>query len=417
MKQLELFEKRVEILVFLSICSLIFSLNLLIKYNEFSEFSSQKYRFYDATLQSSYLKTGEKDRIYRVLKLKTDKFSFYTTTRSEFNIEIGKKVHLGIVTNGIKFLDFVKGTFYAPSFKIKELNSPPTLKDRVINFISSQHEISKMKELYLALYFATPISKELRSDVARWGIAHIIAISGFHLGIIFGFCFAIIFPIYRFFQNRYFPYRSAKFDITIAILVLMTGYLFVLDFTPSFLRSFVMCCVGFLFLMRNFEIINFLTLFLTIILCISFFPNLLFSLGFYFSSLGVFYIFLFLRHYGNKFKLWQNALLLNIYVFFAMNIPVYYFFDTITFQQISVVLLGYIFVVFYPLSIVLHILGFGGIFDRYLSEFFQFSLPVYRTTIPALLFYAVNLISLLAVRFKILTIMLAFLGIMPFLLI
>ena len=435
MKKLEIFENKREILLFLLFALSVFVLNLGFCYKEFSEFKSQKYRFYNAQILQNYEKTNAKGRTYRVLRLKTSEFEFYTTTKKDFETSGAKTLNIGVITQNVKFVDFVKKRFYMPSFKLKpkfensinsEQNSTQSLqnssnfknkfanlKQNAINFITSQHKNSKMQELYSALYFATPISRELRANVTNWGIAHIIAISGFHLGIIFGICFFIFKPVYKFFQKRYFPYRSVNFDISIFVFILMSFYLLVLDFTPSFLRSLAMAFVGFFLLMRNFKIINFATLFITIAFLIALFPHLAFSIGFYFSCMGVLFIFIYVKHFKDKFGLLAHLIFFNLFVWLCMNVPVYYFFSTLTPLQISVVPISYAFIIFYPLSVVLHIFGVGYIFDEYLLNFLEFSLSVYKTQIPLWLFVMANLSAILAIKFKKFALLCALLGFLP----
>ena len=432
MKKLEIFENKREIFYFLLFITIIFALNLAFCYREFNEFKSQKYRFYNAQILQNYEKTNAKGKTYRVLRLKTSEFEFYTTTKKDFKTNGAKYLNIGVITQNVKFKDFVKKRFYMPSFKLKpkfensfensaqSLQNSPNLKNKfanlkqnAINFITSQHQNSKLKELYSALYFATPISKELRANVTNWGIAHIIAISGFHLGIIFGVCFFILMPIYKFFQKRFFPYRSANFDISIFVFILMSFYLFVLEFTPSFLRSLAMAFVGFFLLMRNFKIINFATLFITIALLIALFPHLAFSIGFYFSCMGVLFIFIYVKHFKDKFSPFLHLIFFNLFVWLCMNVPVYYFFSTLTPLQIAVVPISYVFIIFYPLSVVLHLFGLGGIFDENLLNFLEFSVSSYQTQIPLWLFITANLCAILAIKFKKFALLCPILGFLP----
>ena len=432
MKKLEIFENKREIFYFLLFITIIFALNLAFCYHEFNEFKSQKYRFYNAQILQNYEKTNAKGKTYRVLRLKTSEFEFYTTTKKDFKTNGAKYLNIGVITQNVKFKDFVKKRFYMPSFKLKpkfensfensaqSLQNSPNLKNKfanlkqnAINFITSQHQNSKLKELYSALYFATPISKELRANVTNWGIAHIIAISGFHLGIIFGVCFFILMPIYKFFQKRFFPYRSANFDISIFVFILMSFYLFVLEFTPSFLRSLAMAFVGFFLLMRNFKIINFATLFITIALLIALFPHLAFSIGFYFSCMGVLFIFIYVKHFKDKFSPFLHLIFFNLFVWLCMNVPVYYFFSTLTPLQIAVVPISYVFIIFYPLSVVLHLFGLGGIFDENLLNFLEFSVSSYQTQIPLWLFITANLCAILAIKFKKFALLCPILGFLP----
>lgn len=413
--QNRLFYSKKEILLFLLIVLAVYFLNLAYEYHKFSEFKTKKFRHLDVIVEHSYLKT-KNDKTYRVLKLNAAEFSFYTTTKKENLIERYDSLNLGVVTDKITFKDYIKKRFYMPSFRIRQIEFEPKFKDKIIAFIENQHENDKIKELYATLYLATPISKELRDDVTKWGIAHVVSISGFHLSIIFATFFLVLTPIYKFFQDRYFPYRSSYFDISVVAFLTMIFYLFLLDFTPSFLRSLLMGWLGFLFLIKNLKILSFWTLFLTIILSVAIFPNLLFSIGFYFSCLGVFYIYLYMHHFkfgSGKKAVVLNIIVFNIYVYFAMNIPVYHFFETLAFTQIAVIPIGYIFTIFYPLSAFLHLIGQGGLMDEMLLNFLNYEVTTYKADIPAVLFYMMNLLLLPAIKFKSIAILLALIGILP----
>lgn len=420
MKPLRLFKNFYEISLFFSLILVIFCCNLAFEFRNFKDFKSQEVRYIDAKILKSYEKNGKNGKNYQVLKLKSENFEFYTTLKKPKNFAVNSFVNVGILSKNINFKEFLIKKFYAPNVKISPINREfyaknniLALKDKMINFITSQHESEKMKEFYSTLYFATEISKELRENVTNWGIAHIVSISGFHIGIIFGVIFLCVSPIYFWFQSRYFPWRDRKIDITNAVLLFLLIYLVILELTPSFLRSVGMCILGYFLLLRNIKILNFTTLFLTILLLVAIFPSLLFSIGFYFSSLGVLFIFIYLHHFSRYFGLFGNIFWLNIFVFLAMNIPVYFFFPTITIQQISVMPLGYVFVVFYPLSVVLHIINLGGILDVPLLNFLNFALPNYQTQIPFWLFLFANFCAVLGVRFKIFAFFAAVLGILP----
>ena len=271
----------------------------------------------------------------------------------------------------------------------------------------------KIAEFYLALFLATPISAELRADITHWGIAHLVAISGFHIGIIFGTLFFVLRWVYRYFQARFFPWRSAKFDISVVIFALLFGYLFVLDFVPSYLRSLAMGVFGFILLVRNLRITSFGNLFIIVAFLIALFPSLLFSIGFYFSCLGVFYIFAYCTHFWGKFGTFIDTILLNLFVFLAMNLPVYFFFETISAGQLAVIPISFAFVVFYPISVILHAFGAGGLLDEYLIAFLDFKLPLYQTHVPFWLFLVSNLLSLGAIWRKEFIFIIAILGFTP----
>jgi len=417
--KLNLFNSNREIALFLGLFTLILCLNLIFIHHKFRAFTAQNTQILQTKLITKYHKTSKNGKDYLVMRLKTDEFSFYTTS---FNPRFIAKMdtlpndislNLKVSTKNLKFQDYLKKSFYLPSFAPKIAETKPNLSQILGEKIAAQHENQKITNLFQALFLAYPLDRELRFNVTLWGIAHLIAISGFHIGIIFAVAFFILSPIYRALQRRFFPHRSMKFDLSVLIFALLTAYLFLLDFVPSYLRSLTMGVLGFLLLVRNFRLINFQNLFLAVILLTAIFPHLAFSVGFYFSCLGVFYIFLFTRHFWGKFGIITDTIILNFYVFLAMNIPVYFFFPTISLQQISVIPLSYIFTIFYPFELFLHLLNLGDLLDSFLLKFLDFSLPFYKTQIPLWLFLVANFISLIAIWWRKAAILVPILGILP----
>ena len=77
-----------------------------------------------------------------------------------------------------------------------------------------------------------------------------------------------------------------------------------------------------------------------------------------------------------------------------------YFFPLISLLQLSVLALNYLFGVFYPLSFLLHIFGYGSIFDEILSKMLAFRLSSNNLHISTFVFLLYNAITLLCVKFK-----------------
>ena len=198
-----IFENAREVYIFCLACALVFALNLGFSYYKFSEFKAQNGVILQAKILQNYEKTNEKGKIYRVLKLKTQDFSFYTTTLADFDAGANEQILIGAENKNVKFKDYLSGSFFMPSYGVAELRyaaSSEPLRDQIYGFIASQHESEKMTELFTALFLAAPVGKELRTDVNFYGVAHLIAISGYHLGLIFGFLYFIMRPAYSYFQ-------------------------------------------------------------------------------------------------------------------------------------------------------------------------------------------------------------------------
>ena len=412
-----IFENAREVYIFCLACAVMFALNLGFSYYKFCEFKSQNGVILQAKILQNYEKTNPKGKIYRVLKLKTNDFSFYTTTRADFDAGANEQILIGAENKNVKFKEYLSGSFYMPSYGTIELRYAPggeSVRDQICGFIAAQHESEKMTELFTALFLAAPVGKELRTDVNFYGVAHLIAISGYHLGLIFGFLYFIMRPIYRYFQARHFPYRNAKFDLSAAIFAILFCYLALIGFVPSFLRAFLMSLLALFLLARNVRVVSFELLFTVICAAVALMPSLLFSVGFYFSSLGVFYIYLYLRHFGERFSNLSNAILLNFWVFSAMILPVIYFFPLVSAQQLAVLPLTPLFSLFYPMSALLHVFGAGGALDEYLLEFLSWRAKGVNLSVPFWLFLLYNALSLASVKSKNLAVILVLLNLLCF---
>lgn len=336
-----------------------------------------------------YIKTkAEKpDKPYTVMKLSSQGHIFYITSRDDLKDLQGRFVRVyGKVDKRCDFVDYFKSCFFI-AFSIslmpkREFSAP--LKD----YFASQHKSAIQTSLFGALFFADSLSKQWREVANRLGLAHIIAISGFHLGVLSAFLFAIFAPPYRFLQRRFFSYRNEFYDLGAIILLFMCGYLVLLDFTPSFLRALVAGAIGFLLLFWGLEIINFKLLGLVGLICIALFPTALFSIGFILSMAGVFYIFLFVKHCP-KIPIFWYFVAFNVVIFFSITPLVHYFFPYFSPYQLVSVPVSVGFVAFFPLMIILHIFGFGGIFDKWLDMVVSAEIPSidYYLSLPLTLCY------------------------------
>ncbi|EAI0220577.1 ComEC/Rec2 family competence protein, partial [Campylobacter jejuni] len=112
-----------------------------------------------------------------------------------------------------------------------------------------------------------------------------------------------------------------------------------------------------------------------------------------------------------------NIILLNIWTFFAMVLPVLYFFPLISYQQILGIILSGIFVIFYPLVLFLHLINYGDLLNFILDEFFKFKIYGTNIHIPFWIFISYLIASLISVRFKYLAFLCIFANFIPFIMI
>ena len=403
-QKVQLFSTKKDFLYFISACGFILFYALLIEFNNYKNLTRFDSSIIEATVLKQYEKTKltKKNRLktYQVLKLKSkDGFTFYTTTKKTFPSSIGKKIKLEIWAGDISFYEYMT-SFYAFS-KTMDIYKTQTLKQKLNSFITSKHENNNITHIYQALYTATPMPQNLQTTFSNLGVSHLLAISGFHLGVLAMLLYFLFKLPYKYLQNRYFPYRSYKVDSFIFISVILLGYLLFLDSPPSLLRSYAMLIIGFLLYDRGYKIISMLTLVLTIFLLLSFFPRLVFSLGFWLSVSGVFYIFLFLIHFKKLNKIWQ-FILLPFWVYLLM-LP----FSLVIFGNFSIyhplsIIWTTLFSIFYPLSIVAHLIGYGNIFDNLLEVFIFFgkeNITIVLTQKWLILHILLSLISIYKKRF------------------
>lgn len=413
----EIFQNKKEIYIFLAALLIIFLINLSFIFYDFNKFKSSKILDGSAIVTKSFVKT-KNNKTYRTIHLSYNGLTIYTNVAKSSKIKKNDFVNFKIYINKVTFLQFLNGRFYAKSIKIsKSIEQQNNIRERVINKVESLHSEQKIANLYSALYFASVLNNDLRQDITKWGIAHLIAISGFHLGVIFATIHFLLNLMFAKFVRLFFPFLNLKFIISVFIFLILFFYLYVLNYTPSFLRAFIMSFIVFLCTVKNIKIFSFQTLFITILLSIALYPRLIFSISFYFSCVGVLNIFIFIRHFWGKFNLVMDSILLNLYVFLAMNIIVYYYFNIFSFAQIFVIIAGFIFIVFYPMSVFFHLVGIGDIFDKFILYFLNYDITTYQVHIPMWLFLVANIITLLSIRYKIMAVVSAIFGILPPLLI
>lgn len=390
---------------------LIFLGNLFWTYWQYCHFDQRTFRQGKFLVLNEYKKLSAQGREYQVLKLGNNKEILYLTWFRRAFLKKGDLLSLTYKPIKVTFKAFILKRFLIQGKNIQRLekDKEKNLRTKIKEKIHEQHDNKLMKELYAALYLAEDFDLSLRNALNQWGSSHLIVISGYHMLLLFSTLYFPLHFFYKFFQNRYFPYRNAKFDLSLIIFSLLFFYLYLVNFPPSFLRSFAMSLLAFALLARNVKITSFKFLFLIYLALISTNLHLLFSVGFYFSCAGVFYIYLYIHHFKDSVKnIFLNFLLFNIFVFYAMNIPVFYFFPMMTFYQPSVVLISLIFNIFYPLSIILHFFGKGGFFDKELLAFLTYELPSKDILLSWKVFLSYNLLSFSAIFSKKLALSLMF---------
>jgi competence protein ComEC len=177
----------------------------------------------------------------------------------------------------------------------------------------------------LLIGYREDLDKDLVQAYSNTGVVHIIAISGLHLGMIYGLLLVLLKPFRQ--------YRSIKFIRPLILLLVLWGFSFLAGMAPSILRSVVM----FSFIIigeslgRRTQILN--TLAASAFCLLIYDPYFLWDVGFQLSYTAVTSIVLFMQPiYRSLYlenpllrKLWQlNAVTLAAQIL-TLPVVLYYF--------------------------------------------------------------------------------------------
>ncbi len=357
---------------------IVISIRLYILYSDYKIFISKPFYFTYADIIRQYKK--DKYTTLRVYSSSLD-IEFFTTTYKHKNLNI-KRVRLKLFPSDSKitFSNYLTISYIKSKIiEIKPLSY--NIKNTLLDKIAIQHRDKFIREFYQAIFLANPISKELREKITKLGVNHLIALSGFHLTILWGILFFILNRIYRPFQQIYFPYRFNLIDVGFIVLVILAIFVYFVNSPASLIRSYIMILSGWLLLILGVELISFEFLAMVILVTIAIFPKMVLSIAFWLSIAGVFYIFLLLKNLKTKNRV-AIALIISFGIFILMLPITHLFFTTVNINQLCSPILSLIFTIFYPLSIFLHLINLGNIFDSSLLTLFELKSSIGDFKIP-----------------------------------
>ena len=389
MEHLPLFRNNKERGYFFLLLFLLFLFNISLNFVHYQKFTNNEVFQTKGTIINIYEKED-----YNIVKIVTKNFTFFTSVTKTIHYQTLEQINIFIVTKNITFYDYLKG-FYAKSFNIKIINKSST-KITLSDFINKQHENTSIASLYNALFLATPVDKTIREICSNFGISHLIALSGFHLGVISLVLYFLLHLFYNTLHQSYFPYRNKRFDIMIGVSIILFSYLVFVDMVPSLLRSFMMFVFALFLLRNNIKLFSFETLFIVVLFIVALFPKLLFSLSLWFSVAGVFYIFLFL-HYFKDVNKYLQFILFNFWIYLAMNPIVHFFFPTTSIEQLFSPIFTLLFTLFYPLVALLHILQLGDLLDDIVLFLINYPIQSIEVPTPLVFFLFYIFISIFSI--------------------
>lgn len=354
---------------------LIFLINLSIEYNKYLDFIDEEVYEVKVEVLNIYEKPTN-----NILRLKSQNFDFFANIDKSEDVKKSDVLNMAIISLDVSFWNYLKG-FYATTIYFDKLEKTPKFIDKIIEKINSNHEDEMIKELFQTLFLGTSISKELRDICTNYGISHVVALSGFHLTVLSFTIYWILYFPYSFFHQRYFSYRNKKYDLILISLVFLFYYLILTDIIPSLLRAFIMLVLTIYFLRSNIKIVSYTNLFFTFLIVIALFPKFLFSLGFWFSIIAVFYIFLFIQYFKNLNKYFQ-IIFFDFWIFLVFNPIVHFYFPQTTYEQFLSIPINILFAIFYIFEIVAHIFGFAIYFDGFIKDFLSYQMNVFSVETP-----------------------------------
>lgn len=371
----------------------VFMINILFNYLSYKELKKE----YIFETKAEVLNIYPKEK-FDVIKLKGDGFEFFASFSKDENIKKLDFLNVVFDTRNITFYTYLKG-FFTKILYFERGEKNNSVKEKIIKNIEENHDDFIIRELFNALFLAIPVTSQLRDIIAAYGIAHVVALSGFHIVVLSFIIYWILYFPYSFLQNRYFPYRNRRFDILLITMAILFYYLLLTDIVASLLRAFVLFSLGLYLLRSNIKVISYLTLFYTFLIVIALFPQYIFNIGFWFSIFAVFYIYLFIQYFknGNKILLY---IFFNIWMFLIFNPIVHFFFAQTAIEQFYSIPITIFFTIFYPLEIVAHIFNISSYFDDYLKIFLENKIYVYEVFTPLYFFILYILFSFFSIWSK-----------------
>jgi competence protein ComEC len=408
-ERVPLFSGRREWGIFLLVAVLLIVLRLGWEYRSYRDFVSRPF-FYTWGEVLWEREKGKEGGTYRLLKVRSDGGRlFYTRSYREEPLA-GRRVRFQLFPpKEPDFFRYLGAPYLSSRIKAIEEEGEETLHRRIAEGIAFQHRDRVAAAFYRAIFLGDPLPPVLREKIAALGVSHLVALSGYHLGILWGGIFFLLRPLYRRFQERFFPWRYDLADLGSFSLLLLAGYLWLTGMPPSLVRSYAMLLFGWGALLLGIEIVSFPFLLVTALALLVLFPSLLVSLGFWLSMSGVFAIFLLLKHWGHLPPWVVGALVVPLGIYLLMAPVSHSLFPVVSPWQHLSPLLSLLFVLFYPLEIFLHLVGMGGVMDPWLGRLWELPegsvemrilpgwlLPIYGMMAFAAIRYRAVLLSMLA---------------------
>lgn len=383
------------------VLGLIIAARLFLYYQEYKNLKNiPNYYYSDCQVVKVYDKKYYKHNS-TLLKLKSsDGLLFYLFTSKEPPKRFSWVRVKFKMKKGTSFLDYLRG-FFAYGSIVENIEDGFDPRGYLRRQIDKQHSDKEaINTFYHAIFLADPLDRALREKISNLGISHLVAISGFHLGIMWIFVFGILYIPYRYFQQNHFPWRHRNIDVGLVTLLILGLFVLFVGAPPALMRSFVMLAITWLALILGLELISFQFLSFAILVILTFAPKLIASLGFWLSVSGVFYIFLLIKWFKDLPGWFLTLVAIPVGIFLLMFPVGHLVFENTTIWQLMSAPLSVLFILFYPLALFMHLIGLGGIFDSSLLALFHLPQTAIEIAMPKYLFLFYGLLSFFSIFSK-----------------
>ena len=367
-----LFKNNREFVIVSFIIVVLIALRLFFSYQEYKSLKTlHGYYYSDAQVEKLYDKKYYRDGATLVKLRGENGRLFYLFTKEEPPERFSWVRVRYRLKKGTSFLEYLAG-FFAKGDIVAPIEDGFDPRAFLRKAIDRQHDSnSTINTFYHAIFLADPLDRELRKKISNLGVSHLVAISGFHLGIMWLFIFGILFIPYRFLQIRYFPWRHRNIDLGVITLIILGLFVLFVGAPPALTRSYVMLSLTWLMLVLGVELLSFQFLFFAVLLILLLKPSLIASLGFWLSVAGVFYIFLIIRWLRNYSAWFITLVAIPVGVFLLMFPIGHIVFQNTTPWQLMSPPLSLAFILFYPIALFSHLIGIGSLFDPLLLALFD----------------------------------------------
>jgi len=393
-----LFKNRKEFLVVASILITIIAARLFFIYQDYKNLKTLPGYYYTEAQVLKIFEGKGFNKGSTLLKLKDNNgLLFYLYTGEEPPKRYDwVRVKLKLKKN-TTFIDYLRG-FFAYGDIVERIENGFDAKAFVRKQIDKQHQLDhKINTFYHAIFLADPLDRELRDKISNLGVSHLVAISGFHLGILWLIVFGFLYLPYRLLQKKYFPWRHRNIDLGFITLFILLLFVLFIGAPPAVTRSYIMLFIGWIILIFGLELISFQFLAFALLLILAIAPKLIASLGLLLSFTGVFYIFLVIK-WLKDYPGWFITLVAIPIGIFLLMFPIgHFFFGNTTIWQLMSPPLSVLFIIFYPIAALLHLFGIGGLFDSLLIKLFSLPTNYIDITLPIPLMLAYIALSIFAI--------------------